>query len=94
MRDKAHVLIVDNNSDTRDIVTPGRDGIELLSVLRSDARLRDVSVILMPESASEEARIEGLRAGADDYLITPFAGRELVARVRLHLLMPRRRARV
>ena len=50
--------------------------------MRADEALRDVPVILLSARAGEEARIEGLDAGADDYLIKPFSARELLARRR------------
>ena len=51
----------------------------------TDAALRDVPVILLSARAGEEARVEGLEAGADDYLVKPFSARELIARVNAHL---------
>ena len=50
--------------------------------LRADPATRDIPVILLSARAGEESRVEGLEAGADDYLIKPFSARELVARVR------------
>ena len=60
---------------------PRLDGLGLLQALRADRNLRDVPVILLSARAGEEARIEGLSAGADDYIIKPFTARELLARV-------------
>ena len=60
---------------------PGLDGFALLRALRDDPRLRDTPIMLLSARAGEEARVEGLKAGADDYLTKPFAARELVARV-------------
>jgi signal transduction histidine kinase len=60
---------------------PKLNGFELLQAVRSDTSLRDVSVVLLSARAGEEARVEGLEAGADDYLTKPFTARELVARV-------------
>ena len=48
-----------------------------------------VPIILLSARAGEEARIEGMHAGADDYLIKPFSARELLARVESHLKMAR-----
>src|SRR5262249_11957761 len=59
--------------------------------LREDERLATISVILLSARAGEEARVEGMEAGADDYLIKPFSARELLARVRAHLEMTRLR---
>jgi PAS domain S-box-containing protein len=73
-----------------DVMMPRLDGIGLLTALRSDPKLSDILVILLSARAGEEARIEGLNVGADDYLVKPFSARELVARVRSHLSMSRR----
>ena len=64
---------------------PGLDGFELLRALRADPATRDIPVILLSARAGEESRVEGLEAGADDYVIKPFSARELVARVETHL---------
>ncbi len=72
-----------------DVMMPKLDGFELLRALRNDDRTRSIPVILLSARAGEEAKIEGLDAGADDYLIKPFSARELIARVRTHLEMSR-----
>jgi PAS domain S-box-containing protein len=64
-----------------DVMMPQLDGFGLLAALRSDESLRSVPIVLLSARAGEEARIEGLDAGADDYLTKPFSARELVARV-------------
>jgi signal transduction histidine kinase len=64
---------------------PRLDGLGLLRELRADARLRGVPIILLSARAGEEASVEGLASGADDYLVKPFNARELRARVRTHL---------
>ncbi len=68
-----------------DVMMPKLDGFGLLRGLRADPRTRSVPVILLSARAGEEASIEGLGAGADDYLVKPFSARELLARVRTHL---------
>jgi PAS domain S-box-containing protein len=65
-----------------DVMMPRLDGFGLLAKVRADRKLHDVPVILLSARAGEEARIEGLQAGADDYLVKPFAAAELLARVR------------
>jgi signal transduction histidine kinase/DNA-binding response OmpR family regulator len=70
-----------------DVMMPGLSGFELLRALRDDPATRDTSVILLSARAGEESRVEGLQAGADDYVIKPFSARELVARVETHLKM-------
>jgi PAS domain S-box-containing protein len=64
-----------------DVMMPKMDGFELLRSLRSDAKTQEIPIILLSARAGEESRIEGLGAGADDYLIKPFSARELLARV-------------
>ena len=65
-----------------DIMMPRLDGMDLLARLRADPRTNTLPVIFLSARAGEESRIEGLQAGADDYLIKPFSARELVARIR------------
>ncbi len=74
-----------------DVMMPKLDGFGLLSALRSDSRLCEIPIILLSARAGEESRIEGMEAGADDYLVKPFAARELVARVETHLKISRMR---
>jgi signal transduction histidine kinase/DNA-binding response OmpR family regulator len=68
-----------------DIMMPRLDGFGLLKALRADEHTRSVPVILISARAGEEAQIEGLQAGADDYLVKPFTARELVGLVEAHL---------
>jgi PAS domain S-box-containing protein len=74
-----------------DVMMPGLDGFELLRALRADEHTHDVPVILLSARAGEEAEVEGLRAGADDYLVKPFSANELLARVGAHLRLRRLR---
>ena len=60
---------------------PGLDGLSLVRAIRDDPRTQAVPVVLLSARAGEEARVDGLGAGADDYLVKPFAARELLARV-------------
>jgi PAS domain S-box-containing protein len=64
-----------------DVMMPGLDGLALVRRLRADLRMEYVPLILLSARAGEEARVEGLAAGADDYMVKPFSARELVARV-------------
>jgi signal transduction histidine kinase len=64
-----------------DVMMPALDGFGLLRALRDNPRTATVPVILLSARAGEESRVEGLEAGADDYLIKPFSARELLARV-------------
>ena len=71
---------------------PEMDGSSLLREIRGDPTLRDIPVILLSARAGEESRVEGLEAGADDYLVKPFAARELIARVSANLELARVRS--
>ena len=70
---------------------PGLDGLQLVAALRSDLRTAAVPVLLLSARAGQEASIEGLQAGADDYLVKPFAAAELLARVRANIELARLR---
>ena len=70
-----------------DVMMPRLDGFGLLQALRNDPKLRDVPVIMLSARAGEEAKVEGLEAGANDYLSKPFSARELLARVRANIDM-------
>ncbi|HEY2739751.1 MAG TPA: ATP-binding protein, partial [Thermoanaerobaculia bacterium] len=64
-----------------DVMMPKLDGFGLLQALRADPETASIPVVMLSARAGEEARVEGLQAGADDYLIKPFSARELLARV-------------
>jgi len=72
-----------------DVMMPEMDGFQLLHELRKNPATQSVPVILLSARAGEESRVEGMEAGADDYLIKPFTARELVARVDAHLKISR-----
>ncbi len=74
-----------------DVMMPGLDGFGLLREIRSDPQLSGTPVILLSARAGEDARIEGLQAGADDYLTKPFSSRELLALVQSHIELSRLR---
>jgi light-regulated signal transduction histidine kinase (bacteriophytochrome) len=67
------------------------DGVAMLNALRANPATRTVPVMLLSARAGEEAVAHGFDTGADDYLVKPFAARELLARVRMHLEMARLR---
>lgn len=64
-----------------DVMMPHLDGFGLIRELRADPKLRAIPVVLLSARAGEEARVEGLARGADDYLVKPFSPRELLVRV-------------
>ncbi|RZA26516.1 MAG: response regulator [Proteobacteria bacterium] len=88
------ILLADNGDSAFEIVTkqkvdlvlsdvmmPGKNGFELLQAIRGEPTLSSLPVILLSARAGEEAKIDGLREGANDYLVKPFSSRELIARV-------------
>lgn len=68
-----------------DVMMPRLDGFGLLRELRAAEETSTIPIILVSARAGEEARVEGIAAGADDYLTKPFGVRELLARVETHL---------
>jgi two-component system alkaline phosphatase synthesis response regulator PhoP len=62
-----------------DLALPGRDGIDWLRELRQQGD--HTPVLILTARGSEEQRIDGLQAGADDYIVKPFSVRELEARI-------------
>lgn len=64
-----------------DLMLPGRDGYSVFREIRRDARTLHIPVIILTARAQTEDRIQGLEAGADDYLTKPFSPKELVLRV-------------
>ncbi len=74
-----------------DVMMPRLDGLQLVAALRSEPRTATVPILLLSARAGQEASIEGLHAGADDYLVKPFAAAELLARVRANIELARLR---
>jgi len=68
-----------------DIMMPVLDGLDMLDAIRANPATSTLPVILLSARAGEEARVQGLAARADDYLVKPFTARELLARVEVHL---------
>ncbi len=64
-----------------DLMLPGRDGYAVFRELRRDPRTVSIPVIMLTARAQTEDRIQGLEAGADDYLTKPFSPKELILRV-------------
>lgn len=74
--------LADADAVVLDRMLPGESGVALLSRLRRSDRFRGLPVLFLTALASEVDRVEGLDAGADDYLVKPFSAAELSARVR------------
>jgi signal transduction histidine kinase len=74
-----------------DIVMPRLDGLALVSELRADPTTHSLPIVMLSARAGEEATLEGLMRGADDYVVKPFSSRELLARVDTHLELARAR---
>ena len=68
-----------------DLMMPGKDGIELTRLIRSDPFLRATPIIMLTAKVEETDRIIGLEMGADDYVTKPYSPREVVARVKARL---------
>jgi len=74
-----------------DVMMPHLDGFGLIAKIRANADVKDLPIMLLSARAGEEAKVEGLQAGADDYIVKPFAANELLARVQAQLELLRRR---
>jgi len=81
---EAHSLIIDERPDLilLDWMLPVTSGIELARRLRRDDLTTDIPIIMLTAKGEEENTIQGLEAGADDYITKPFSPRELVARIK------------
>lgn len=64
-----------------DWMLPGMTGVDFTRLLRSEARTRDVPIIILSARIEERDKISGLEVGADDYITKPFSPRELIARI-------------
>jgi DNA-binding response OmpR family regulator len=64
-----------------DQMLPDVDGVEICRRLRSAPRTKRVPIIFLTARAEEDARVRGLTAGADDYVVKPFSMQELLLRV-------------
>jgi two-component system phosphate regulon response regulator PhoB len=85
--ENAHQAILQISENRPDIILmdwmmPSVSGIELTRRLRKDTQTRDIPIIMLTARITEDDKITGLDAGADDYLIKPFSPRELMARIR------------
>lgn len=68
-----------------DIMLPGLDGLELCRLLKQDAALKRVPIIMLTAKGEEFDKVLGLELGADDYITKPFGVREFIARVKVAL---------
>jgi PAS domain S-box-containing protein len=104
LRDKFNVITATNGQEAfdrlkkqdvdlvvSDVMMPGMNGIQLLKALKEYPKTKNIPIILLSARAGEEAKIEGYETGADDYLIKPFAAKELLARVTSHVKLSKAR---
>ena len=80
----AHAIVVDEKPDLLllDWMMPGTSGLELARRLKRDETTAELPIILLTAKGEEDNKIQGLEAGADDYITKPFSPRELVARLK------------
>ena len=76
-----------------DVMMPRVDGLELLAAIRNEPRIATIPVIVLSARAGEEATVDGLAHGADDYIAKPFSAEQLMARVQAQLEQSGRRER-
>jgi len=68
-----------------DIMMPGLDGHEICKLMRENPQTRNIPVIMLTARAQLKDKLEGIEAGADDYITKPFDPMELQARIEMHL---------
>ncbi len=64
-----------------DIMLPDSDGVQICSMIRNNQKTKDIPIILVSAKSQEEDKVEGLMAGADDYITKPFSVKEIHARI-------------
>ncbi|WP_280547268.1 MULTISPECIES: phosphate regulon transcriptional regulator PhoB [unclassified Halomonas] len=81
---EAHAMVVDHQPDLvlLDWMMPGTSGIELARRLKREEATAELPIIMLTAKGEEDNKIQGLEAGADDYITKPFSPRELVARLK------------
>lgn len=65
-----------------DVMMPKKSGFEVCEILRSDASLSNVRIIMLTAKGRETEQAKGLALGADAYMLKPFSTKDLVARIR------------
>ena len=80
----AHHIVVDARPALilLDWMLPGLSGIELARRLKRDENTREIPIIMLTARGEEDNKIQGLDAGADDYITKPFSTRELISRIK------------
>ena len=80
----AHAMVIDHQPDLLllDWMMPGTSGIELARRLKREEATAEIPIIMLTAKGEEDNKIQGLEAGADDYITKPFSPRELVARLK------------
>lgn len=74
-----------------DLLMPKMSGMEMLTALRNESSTRITPVIVLSAISSDEARVDALMSGAEDYMTKPFKPKELLARVHLHMHVGKKR---
>ena len=64
-----------------DLMLPGRDGLEVCTLLKNDPKTRDAAIVMLTARGEEADIVRGLELGADDYVTKPFSPRILLARI-------------
>ena len=80
----AHAIVVDHQPDIilLDWMMPDVSGIELARRLKRETAYADIPIIMLTARSEEDNKIQGLEAGADEYITKPFSPRELIARLK------------
>jgi PAS domain S-box-containing protein len=74
-----------------DVMMPKLDGFGLIQKIRAHHEMKNIPVILLSARSGDEAKVDGLGAGADDYMVKPFSAKELLARVDANIRIAKNR---
>ena len=93
---EARAAIADQRPDLvlMDWMLPDISGLELTRQLKRDPETKEIPVIMLTARGEEDDRVTGLDGGADDYIVKPFAPRELIARVNVALIKAGKQAQI
>jgi signal transduction histidine kinase/CheY-like chemotaxis protein len=91
--EEARALAIEHvpNLILSDIILPKLSGMDLLASIRQESRTAIIPVVVLSAVAGDEARVDALMNGAEDYLTKPFKPKELLARVHLHMQVGKKR---
>ncbi|MCP8315187.1 MAG: response regulator [archaeon] len=71
-----------------DIIMPRKNGLEVCKILKSNPKTKSICILMFTVLGRDSDREQGLKAGADDYLVKPFSAEELIETIKKYLASP------